>query len=45
MHETFGGVIGGYNSFWLFMGYVIDSTIYPLLAGEYLVSVLGDENK
>lgn len=27
------------------MGYVTDSTIYPLLAGEYLVSVLPEDNR
>ncbi len=44
VHEVFGGKIGGHNSYWNFAGFVIDSTVYPLLAGKYLAQSLSETN-
>eukprot|EP00053_Salpingoeca_punica_P004470 m.49290 g.49290 ORF g.49290 m.49290 type:complete len:618 (+) comp12808_c0_seq1:140-1993(+) len=37
---AFGRVIGGHNTYWIFVSYLVDSSVYPVLAGEYLVDEL-----
>ncbi len=44
MHVVLGPRLGGHNSYWNFVGYAIDSTIYPLLAGQYITSTLHNSN-
>lgn len=44
MHEAFGGAVSGHNSYWMFMGFVVDSAIYPVLGGDYIAETLGPDN-
>lgn len=42
IEEAWPGRVAGHNSYWVFVGYVIDAAIYPALAGEYMVDALAD---
>lgn len=38
--RAFGPIVGGHNSWWCYVSYCFDSTIYPLLAATYILIAL-----
>lgn len=42
--EACGPTVGGHNTYWQWLAYIFDSSVYPVLAGQYVLTVwsLGD---
>ena len=44
VEKAFGTDVGGHNTYWVVVSYVVDSAIYPVLAGEYIIDEIADES-
>ena len=42
--HVFGPQVGGHNTYWIFVGYVVESALFPLLAGQYISSSLSQDS-
>ena len=40
---AFGETIGAHNAWWIWISYVVDSAIYPVLAARYLALYVGED--
>ena len=38
--EACGSTVGGHNTYWQWLAYIFDASVYPVLAGQYVVTVV-----